>query len=75
MPIFSKPIFRWHIIYRRSRFLAVPLIQAHAVNSYVDLIANIFLAMMIMMAYILYRQEQPSLRDLLVIFLAAVGAF
>lgn len=55
--------------------LGVPLIQAHTVNCYVDLIANVFLAMMIMMAYFIYRQQDfPSLRDLLVIFLAGVGA-
>ena len=72
---FLKTYFQVAYYQSAIAFLAVPLIQAHAVNSYVDLIANIFLAMMIMMAYILYRQlEQPSLRDLLVIFLAAVGA-
>ena len=72
---FLKSYFQVAYYLSAIAFLAVPLIQAHAVNSYVDLIANIFLAMMIMMAYVLYRQlEDPSLRDLSVIFLAAVGA-
>ena len=72
---FLKTYFQVAYYLSAIALLAVPLIQAHAVNSYVDLIANIFLAMMIMMAYILYSQpEHPSWRDLLVIFLAGVGA-
>lgn len=55
--------------------LGVPLIQAHAVNSYVDLLANIFLAMSIMMAYVLFKQKKlPDLKDLWVIFFASFGA-
>ena len=72
---FLKTYFQVAYYLTAIALLAVPLIQAHAVNSYVDLIANLFLAMMIMMAYVLYRQpEHPRLRDLLVIFLAALGA-
>lgn len=72
---FLKSYFQIAYYLTAIALLGVPLIQAHAVNSYVDLIANVFLAMMIMMAYVLYRQrEQPSLRDWLVIFLAGVGS-
>ena len=72
---FLKRYFQIAYYLTAIALLGVPLIQAHAVNSYVDLIANVFLAMMIMMAYVLYRQrELPSLRDWLVIFLAGVGA-
>ena len=71
---FLKKYFQVAYYLTAIALLGVPLIQAHAVNSYVDLIANVFLAMMIMMAYVLYRRELPSLRDWLVIFLAGVGA-
>lgn len=72
---FLKKYFQVAYYLTAIALLGVPLIQAHAVNSYVDLIANVFFAMMIMMAYVLYRQQEfPSLRDLLVIFLAGVGA-
>ena len=71
---FHKTYFQVAYYLSAIALVAVPLIQAHAVNSYVDLIANLFLAMMIMMAYILYRQPiYANMRDLLVIFLAAMG--
>jgi len=55
--------------------LGVPLIQAHAVNSYVDLLGNVFLAMSIMMAYLLFKERKlPTTQDLLVIFFASFGA-
>ena len=72
---FLKRYFQVAYYLTAIALLGVPLIQAHAVNSYVDLIANVFLAMTIMMAYLLYQQRDlPSLRDWLVIFLAGVGA-
>jgi hypothetical protein len=72
---FLKSYFQIAYYLTAIALLGVPLIQAHAVNSYVDLIGNVFLAMTIMMTYVLYRQrEHPSLRDLLVIFLASFGA-
>ncbi|MBE9044354.1 hypothetical protein IQ255_08050 [Pleurocapsales cyanobacterium LEGE 10410] len=72
---FLKRYFQVAYYLTAIALLGVPLIQAHGVNSYVDLITNIFLAMTIMMAYVLYLQrENPSLRDLLVIFLSAFGA-
>lgn len=72
---FLKTYFQVAYYLTAIALLGVPLIQAHAVNSYVDLIANVFLAMMIMMVYFLYRQQElPSLRDWLVVFLAGVGA-
>ncbi|WP_319419572.1 hypothetical protein [Pleurocapsa sp. FMAR1] len=72
---FLKRYFQVAYYLSAIAFLAVPLIQAHAVNSYVDLIANIFLAMIIMMAYLLFKQRDlPSIRDLLIIFLAGVGS-
>ena len=72
---FLKKYFQVAYYLTAIALLGVPLIQAHTVNSYVDLIANVFLSMIIMMAYVLYRQrEHPSLRDLLVIFLAGFGA-
>ena len=55
--------------------LGVPLIQAHAVNCYVDLMGNLFLAMTIIMAYRLYRDRRlPSQRDQWVIFAASFTA-
>ena len=72
---FLKRYFQVAYYLTAIALLGVPLIQAHAVNSYVDLIANVFLAMMIMMAYVFYQRRQfPSLRDWLVVFLAGVGA-
>ncbi len=72
---FLKRYFQVAYYLSAIAFLAVPLIQAHAVNSYVDLIANIFLAMIVMMAYLLYKQRNlPSIRDLLIIFLAGIGS-
>lgn len=72
---FLKKYFQIAYYLTAIALLGVPLIQAHAVNSYVDLIANVFLAMTILMAYLLYRQSEiPSWRDWLVIFLASVGA-
>ena len=71
---FLKTYFQVAYYLTAIALLGVPLIQAHAVNSYVDLIANVFLAMMIIMAYILYQQREHSSRDWLVIFLAGVGA-
>ena len=72
---FLKTYFQVAYYLSAIALLAVPLIQAHAVNSYVDLIANVFLAMAIVMTYIVYlRRELPSRRNLLVIFLAAFGA-
>ncbi|HEY9767520.1 MAG TPA: hypothetical protein V6C71_03315 [Coleofasciculaceae cyanobacterium] len=72
---FLKTYFKVAYYLTAIALLGVPLIQAHAVNSYVDLIANVFLAMMIMMAYVLYQQrDNPSRRDLWVIFLAGIGS-
>ncbi|MGF1590846.1 MAG: hypothetical protein ACFCU7_16690 [Pleurocapsa sp.] len=72
---FLKSYFNIAYYLTAIALLGVPLIQAHAVNSYVDLIANVFLAMMIMMAYVLYQQQDnPRRRDLWVIFLAGVGS-
>ena len=72
---FLKLYFRVPYYLTAIALLAVPLIQAHAVNSYVDLLANIFLSMTIMMAYVLYKEQKlPTLRDLLVIFFAAFGS-
>ena len=71
---FLKTYFQVAYYLSAIALVAVPLIQAHAVNSYVDLIANIFLSMVIIMAYVLYRQPKyANMRDLLVIFLAAMG--
>ena len=72
---FLKSYFKVPLYLTAIALLGVPLIQAHAVNCYVDLLGNIFLAMLIMMAYVLWRQQQfPTTRDLLVIFFASFGA-
>ena len=72
---FLKTYFQVPYYLTAIALLGVPLIQAHAVNCYVDLLGNIFLAMSIVMAYVLFRQPQlPTTRDLLVISLASVGA-
>ena len=72
---FLKSYFQVPYYLTAIALLGVPLIQAHAVNSYVDLLGNIFLAMLIMMAYVLFKQQKlPSIRDLLVIFFAAFGS-
>ncbi|MGD1920486.1 MAG: hypothetical protein ACFCAD_17330 [Pleurocapsa sp.] len=51
---FLKTYFKVPYYLTAIALLGVPLIQAHAVNCYVDLLANIFLAMSIMMAYVLF---------------------
>ena len=72
---FLKSYFKAPYYLTLLSLLGVPLIQAHAVNCYVDLLANIFLAMTIMMAYVVSKkQDLPSRRDLLVIFFASFGA-
>ena len=72
---FLKSYFKVPYYLTAIALLGVPLIQAHAVNCYVDLLGNIFLAMSIMMAYVLFKQQNlPTTRDLLVIFLASFGA-
>ena len=72
---FLKSYFKVPLYLTAIALLGVPLIQAHAVNCYVDLLGNVFLAMSIMMAYIIWRQKElPTKKDLLVIFLASFGA-
>ena len=72
---FLKTYFKVPYYLTAIALLGVPLIQAHAVNCYVDLLANIFLAMSIMMAYVLFKQQKsPNTRDLLVIFFSSFGA-
>ena len=72
---FLKTYFKVPYYLTAIALLGVPLIQAHAVNSYVDLLGNIFLAMLIMMAYVLFKQQKlATTKDLLVIFLAAFGS-
>ena len=72
---FLKTYFQIPYYLSAIALLAVPLIQAHAANSYVDLIGNVFLAMTIVMTYVLFQKRTlPSRRDLLVIFLAGVGS-
>lgn len=72
---FLKTYFKVPYYLTAVSLLGVPLIQAHAVNCYVDLLANVFLAMAIMMAYVLFKQQKsPSTRDLLVIFFSCFGA-
>jgi len=72
---FLKSYFKVPYYLTAIALLGVPLIQAHAVNCYVDLLGNIFLAMLIMMAYVLFKQQKlPNLRDLLVIFWSAFGS-
>ncbi len=72
---FLKTYFKVPYYLTAIALLGVPLIQAHAVNCYVDLLGNIFLAMSIMMAYVLFKQHDlPTTKDLLVIFFASFGA-
>ena len=55
--------------------LAIPLVLTHATTCYVDLPGNIGIAILIVMSYLLYKQDNlPTTRDLLVIFLAATSA-
>ena len=54
---------------------AIPLVLTHATTSYVDLPGNIDIAILVMMTYLLYKQNDfPTKRDLLVIFFAAASA-
>ena len=71
---FLKSYFKVPYYLTAIALLGVPLIQAHAVNCYVDLLGNIFLSMSIMMAYVLYKQRNlPTVRDLSVIFFSNFG--
>ncbi|MCC0177905.1 hypothetical protein I4641_13045 [Waterburya agarophytonicola K14] len=72
---FLKAYFKVPYYLTAIALLGVPLIQAHAVNCYVDLLGNIFLAMSIMMAYVLFKEQKlPTTTDLLVIFFSSFGA-
>lgn len=72
---FLKSYFQVPCYLTLIALLGVPLIQAHAVNCYVDLLGNLFLAMVIIMAYLLYQERTtPKTKDLSIILLASFTA-
>lgn len=72
---FLKSYFRIPLFLSILALLAIPLVLTHASSAYVDLPANIALAISIMMAYLLYQQREfPSRLQLLTIVLSAAAA-
>ncbi|NES82024.1 MAG: hypothetical protein F6K10_11800 [Moorea sp. SIO2B7] len=54
--------------------LAVPMVHMHAGRSYIDLVVNVCISILILMTYLLYTNKLVfSKKNLLVIFLSAVG--
>lgn len=72
---FLKAYFRVPLFLSTIALLAIPLVQAHATSSYVDLASNIPLAISIMMTYLIYQQKQfPTLLQLLIIIFSTAAA-
>lgn len=74
---FLKVYWKIPVYYSAIALLAIPLVQTHATSCYVDLPANIFLSILIMMTYFIYLKEDreaDNLSNLLIIILAAAAA-
>ena len=72
---FLKVYFRVPLYLSAIALLAIPLVLTHATICYVDLPGNIGISILVMMTYLLYKQNNfPTKRNLLVIFLAAASA-
>ncbi|MDJ0690518.1 MAG: hypothetical protein QNJ41_18660 [Xenococcaceae cyanobacterium MO_188.B32] len=72
---FLKVYFKVPLYLSAIALLAIPLVLTHATTCYVDLPGNIGISIMVMMTYLLYKQDDfPTKRDLLVIFVAAASA-
>lgn len=70
---FLKHFFRVSWWLAVPALLAVPLVQAHATSTYVDLIANLAMAAMVLLTYLLYAKPD-AIRPTLLVTLA-VSAF
>jgi hypothetical protein len=72
---FLKSYFRVPLYLSAIALLAIPAVITHATSCFVDLPGNIAVSIVVMMTYLLYqRQQLPTKRDLLIIFLAAAAA-
>ncbi|MDJ0634751.1 MAG: hypothetical protein QNJ34_16295 [Xenococcaceae cyanobacterium MO_188.B29] len=74
---FLKAYWQIPIYYSAIALLAIPLVQTHATSCYVDLPANIFLAILILMTYLIYLKkdrEADNLPNLIIIILSAAAA-
>ncbi len=74
---FLRAYWQIPIYYSAIALLAIPLVQTHATSCYVDLPANIFLSILIMMTYLIYLKqdrEADNLPNLLIIILSAAAA-
>ena len=74
---FLKAYWRISVYYSAIALLAIPLVQTHATSCYVDLPANIFLSILILMTYLIYLKqdrEADNWRNLLIIILSAAAA-
>ena len=74
---FLKSCWQIPIYYSAIALLAIPLVQTHATSCYVDLPANIFLSILILMTYLIYLKqgrEADNWHNLLIIILSAAAA-
>ena len=74
---FLKAYWQIPVYYSAIALLAIPLVQTHATSCYVDLPANIFLSILILMTYLIYLKkdrEADNLPNLLIIIFSAAAA-
>ncbi|MBE9167812.1 hypothetical protein IQ238_09870 [Pleurocapsales cyanobacterium LEGE 06147] len=73
--VFLKVYFQVPLYLSAIALLAIPLVLTHSTTCYVDLPGNIGISILILMIYLLYKQNNfPTKWDLGVIFLAAASA-
>ena len=72
---FLKTYFQIPLYLSAIALVAIPLVLTHSTTCYVDLPGNIGISMLILMTYLLYKQNDfPTKRGLVFIFVAAATA-
>lgn len=78
LPILVLTLKRWWGVPQPASFLAfvaIPCVMIQATSSYVDLFANALAAVLVLGAFrLVVRRDAPSVRELVVLALAAAGA-
>ncbi len=73
--VFLKTWFKVPLYLSAIAMFAIPLVLTHSTSAFVDLPGNVGASVLVMMTYLLFKRQQlPTKKELLIIFLGAATA-